>query len=132
MRKYETVLVMSPDLSENDIKEELKKIENTLQSNSAQNIKTDRWGKKELGFRMRGKPVGNYVCLTYETDNSAVQDVLTAMLRIHEHVLKFQSHRLSDKVRKVRSNPRRRSSEGSLGADDFGEVGEMDSRPVRV
>ena len=117
MRKYETVLVLNPDLSEADLKEELKKIENLVQANGGQSIHTDRWGKKELGFRMRKRTVGQYVCLTFESENSELMNSLTSVLRIHDHVLKFQSHRISDRVRKFKGNTRRSSAGGDESAD---------------
>jgi small subunit ribosomal protein S6 len=120
MRKYETVLVLNPDLSEADLKEELKKIEGQLQTNEAQSIKTDRWGKKELGFRMRKRTTGHYVCMTFESENSALIDVATSLLRINDNVLKFQTHRINEKVRKFRGNPRRTGSSMDDGSDsDF-------------
>jgi len=119
MRKYETVLVLNPDLSEADLKEELKKIEGQLQTNGAQNIRTDRWGKKELGFRMRKRTTGHYVCLMFESDNSDLIDAATGLLRINDNVLKFQTHRIPDRVRKFRGNPHRTGSNGEGSESDF-------------
>lgn len=131
MRKYETVLVFSPELTEHDLKEELKKLENTLQLNGAVEIKSDRWGKQELGFKMKGKSFGSYISITYQAKNPAIQDTLTGILRIHDRVLKFQTHRISDAVRKVRVNPKRVSSPDS-NLEDMLDLGEGDIGRVRI
>lgn len=119
MRKYETVVVMGADLPEARFKEEVTKIEGVLASLGARDVRLDRWGTKELGHRMRKHSVGNYLCFTYETENARLMDALVGQLRINETVLKFQSHRVSDKVRKVKQNPRRAAALAAE-ADDLG------------
>ncbi len=114
MRKYETILIMNPDLSEGDLKTEVSKIESQLTSHKAQSIRSDRWGKKELGYRMKKKSVGSYVSVHFEGNTSELVDEMTSLLRINEHILKFQTHRISDRVRKVRESRR------PANADDFG------------
>ena len=45
-------------------------------------------------------------------------NALTALLRINEKVLKFQNHRINDRVRKFKGNPKRKPS-SDLDGDDF-------------
>jgi small subunit ribosomal protein S6 len=121
MRKYETILIMNPDLSEADLKTEISKIEGQLTSLSAQNIQSDRWGKKELGYRMKKRSVGNYVCTRFESDSSSLIGEITSLLRINDRVLKFQTHRINERVRKVRANQRSRGGDdGSFESDSVG------------
>lgn len=122
MRKYETVLVINPDLSEVELKEEIRKIEQQLTQFGGMDIKVDRWGKRELGYEMKKRKTGYYLLVTFQSEKSDLMDNITGLLRINDNVLKFQSHRLSDKVRKFRGNPRKVASEGSdldSGDSDF-------------
>jgi ribosomal protein S6 len=122
MRKYETVVVMGADLPEAKVKEEVNRIEGFLAAQGARDVKLDRWGTKELGHRMRKSSVGNYLCFTYETENARLMEALVNQLRINDTVLKFQSHRISDKVRKFKGNPRK----ASLGSGELDELGIAD------
>jgi ribosomal protein S6 len=125
MRKYETVIVVGADLPEARVKEEVTKIEGFLASQGAKDVKLDRWGSKELGYRMKKHKVGNYLCFTYETDNSALMDALVGQLRISDSVLKFQSHRVSDRIRKFKGNPRKLNGEGVDLDDSLPEAEEF-------
>ena len=120
MRKYETVIILSPELGEGQLKDELKKFENFLSSHGATNIKVERWAKRELGFKMRKHKLGNFAFVNFETTNTAIAAEVTSILRITDPVLKFQIHRISDKVRKFKGTVRRNSSLDS--GDDFGDV----------
>ncbi len=118
MRKYETVMILSPELGEGQLKDELKKFENFLSSRGATNIKVERWAKRELGFRMRKHKLGSFAFVNFETASPEIAAEVTSILRITDPVLKFQIHRLSDKVRKFKGTVRRG---GSSDGDEFSD-----------
>ena len=121
MRKYESIVVFAPTLGEARLKEETTKIENLIQAQQGQNLKVDSWGKKEIAYPVEKHKFGHYRCFCFETDNHAIIDVLQGQLRISDSVIKFQTHRLNEKVRKFKGNPRRvRPAEG-LGEVADGE-----------
>ena len=116
-RKYETIVVLNSKLSESQLKEEVKKIEGVISTNGGQGIVVDTWGRKETTYSMNKDKYGYYVCFTYETANNQTPNGVTAILRISEPVLKFQSHLISTKKRKVKVNPKRPIPSGD--SDDF-------------
>ena len=130
VRRYETVVVMGSEVGEPQVKEEIKKIEGFLQSQGANELRTERWGLKEVGHRMRKKITGNYVCFTYQTENMSLQDALTGALRISDKVMKFQSHYLNPKVRKFKGSVRKAASTGAEGEDAV-EGNEPDFLPAQ-
>lgn len=119
MRKYETIVVFNPSLAEAVVKDETKKIEKTLESFKAQNVKVDNWGRKQIAYSVKKNGFGTYVCFTYECDDHTVSAALGSQLRIADPVIKFQTHRVSDRVRKFRGNPKRKAAGGD---DDFGDA----------
>lgn len=119
MRKYETIVIFNPSLAEAAVKDETKKIEKLLETNSGKNIKVDVWGRKQIAYSVAKNNFGNFVSFTYESDDHAIADALTNQLRISDPVIKFQSHRINDKVRKFRGNPKRKAGGGS--DDEFGD-----------
>ncbi len=114
--KYETIVVFKSDLNETQIKEEEKKIEGVLKTEGAQSVSVEAWGRKEIAYVVRKSKTGNFVCFKYQSDKSDTVKNVTNILRITDSVIKFQTHKEIEKIRKFKGNPRRpATSEG----DDF-------------
>jgi small subunit ribosomal protein S6 len=120
-RRYESVVVFNPRLSDSQIKDEVKKVENLLAANDAKVSTVDNWGKKEAAFSFNKQKYGYYVVFNYESGNHQVANALQAVLRINESVQKFQTHLIHTKARKFKGNPKRLQNPRSDGDDfDFG------------
>lgn len=105
--KYETVVVLKPELNDAQVKEEEKKIENLLKQEGATALQAESWGRKDLAYSVRKRKAGSFVCFKYESAKSDTVRNVAGVLRIAEPVIKFQTHRLADRVRKFKGNPRR-------------------------
>jgi ribosomal protein S6 len=120
-RRYESVVVFNPRLSDSQIKDEVKKVEAVLAAQNAKVSTVDTWGKKEAAFSFGKQKFGYYVVFNYETANHQAANELQAVLRINESVQKFQTHLIDTKVRKFKGNPKRLQNPRSEGDDfDFG------------
>ncbi|MEY4669403.1 MAG: hypothetical protein RL518_2102 [Pseudomonadota bacterium] len=120
-RRYESVVVFNPRLSDSQIKEEVKKVETLLAARNAKISSVDTWGKKEAAFSFNKQKFGYYVVFNYETENHQAANELQAVLRINESVQKFQTHVINTKVRKFKGNPKRLQNPRTEGDDfDFG------------
>ena len=120
-RRYESVVVFNPRLSDSQIKDEVKKVEAVLAAKNAKVSTVDTWGKKEAAFSFGKQKFGYYVVFNYETANHQAANELQAVLRINESVQKFQTHLIDTKVRKFKGNPKRLQNPRSEGDDfDFG------------
>lgn len=120
MRKYETIVVYNPALSEAAVKDEMKKFEKLLESNKAQSVKADVWGRKQIAYLVDKNSFGTFVCFNYESDEHGIANAVTAQLRISDPVIKFQTHRINEKTRKFKGNPKRKTAGNS--EDEFGET----------
>jgi small subunit ribosomal protein S6 len=107
VRRYESVVVFNPRLSEAQIKEEIKKVESLIQSQKATVTGVDTWGKKEIAYEFQKQRFGYYVAFNYESANHEAPNELKSVLRITDSVHKFQTHRIWTKARKFKGNPRR-------------------------
>ncbi len=114
MRKYEFIVLFSPDLSDDQVQAEAKKVEETLSGHGAQDVIADFWGKREMAFSIKKHSHASYVVFYFESEVGSVIDETVALLRLNESILKFQSHRISEKVRKTR--PARAKSEEQASA----------------
>ena len=113
MRKYESIVIFAPTLAESRLKEESAKVESLIKAQQGQNVSVDIWGKKEIAYPVEKHKFGHFRCFRFESDNHGIIEVLQGQLRLSDGVIKFQTHRLNEKVRKFKGNPRRvRPAEG--------------------
>lgn len=113
MRRYETVVVLSVSGGEQELKEELNRLETFLGSKGAKNLQTDRAGTKELGYKMKKQEVGHYAYFKFEVDSPTVVDEIQRTFRINDAILKFETHRVDLPPRKFKGRTRTTTSTDS-------------------
>lgn len=119
MRKYETVVIFDPTLGEDKVNKEISKVEGIIKHAGAAQLSVNSWGRKQIAYKVGRHKNGVYVEFKYESDKSDIVEVLTNQLRITESVIKFQNHRLPDRVRKFQGRPGgRQGALGDWGSDD--------------
>jgi small subunit ribosomal protein S6 len=82
MQAYETIFILQPELTEEDAESVAKLFEQVLADAESTLVKSERWGKKRLAYRVRKFWEGYYVFFEHAS---------TPDLRIHEHVIKWIS-----------------------------------------
>lgn len=125
MRRYETVVVLSVAAGEQELKDEIKKIETFLAAKGAKNVVAERAGTKELGYLMKKQSVGHYVYFKFESDAEqpkasskvlSLTEEIQGSFRINDQILKFETHRIGLPARKFKG---RTKSPGSTDSDDL-------------
>ena len=61
MNKYESVLIMKPNLTEKEKQDELDNYKKMFESFSNKEVTVEDLGKKRLAYEVRGKKEGNYL-----------------------------------------------------------------------
>lgn len=107
MRKYEAVVVFDPNLSEGDVKEESKKVQTLLETHKAHNVQSNFWGKKEIAYLVGKHRWGNFVAFNFQSESPETVSSVSNILRITDNVLKFQTHRINERARKFKGNPKK-------------------------
>ena len=97
IRKYEGVIIVHPDASEEEQKKLFRKNREIIQSFSGTINHIDTWGKRKLGNPIKRLARGNYFHITFEASGNVVAE-LERTMRINDHVLRFQHTRLDDRV----------------------------------
>jgi small subunit ribosomal protein S6 len=119
MRKYELIVVFEPNLNDSQLKDETKKVQSLLEANQAEGVQVNSWGKKEIAYLVSKNRYGNFIAFNFNGENPKLISTVSSQLRISDNVLKFQAHRINERVRKFKGNPRRKPSgeEGSEMAE---------------
>lgn len=93
MNHYETVFILNPVLSEEQIKETVKKFEDFLVSRGAKMVSKEDWGLKKLAYAIQHKKSGFYHLFEYTVDGNAVNE-LEVEFRRDERVMRYLSVKL--------------------------------------
>ena len=88
LKQYETVFIMTPVLSEDQMKEAVNKYRDLLKGHGAKVIHEEKWGLKKLAYPIQKKSTGFYHLYEYTVEGDKVQIIETAMKR-DEKLLRF-------------------------------------------
>ena len=106
MNHYETVFILTPVLSDVQMKEAVEKFKDVLKQNGATIINEENWGLKKLAYPIQKKSTGFYNLLEFEAEPTIVKKLEIAFRR-DERVIRFLTFRL-DKYAAEYAEKRRR------------------------
>ena len=93
MNHYETVFILNPVLSEDQIKETVKKYEDFLVSKGAKMISKEDWGLKKLAYAIQNKKSGFYHLFEYAVAGEAIEP-LEVEFRRDERFMRYLTVKL--------------------------------------
>ena len=97
MKRYETIFITHPELSEEDHAELEKKLRSTVATWKGDVIKLEDWGTKKLGYEIRKNNRGRYFLLEYAAAADLVRE-LERNLRLNDRILKFQTVKIDERT----------------------------------
>ena len=66
MNNYETVFILTPDLSEAQVKEAVAKFVGILKGEGAEIVNEENWGLKKLAYQIQKKTTGYYQLVEFQ------------------------------------------------------------------
>nr|WP_321395835.1 30S ribosomal protein S6 [uncultured Desulfobacter sp.] len=97
MRKYETVFIADPDMSDQAREELLERVAGIIERENGILLNADEWGLKKLSYEIKKKLRGYYVCLTYGGTGELVTE-LERNFRLSDFIMKFMTILVTEHV----------------------------------
>ena len=88
MNQYETVFILTPVLSEAQVKEAADKYKDYLVQAGAEIINEENWGMKKLAYSIQKKSSGFYLMVEYKAEPTVIAN-FELQLRRDERVLRY-------------------------------------------
>jgi len=105
LNNYETVFILTPVLSEIQMKETAEKFRNLILESEGEIINEEKWGLRKLAYPIQKKTTGFYYMFEFKSDPAFVNK-LEVNFRRDERVIRFLTFKL-DKHALLYSEKRR-------------------------
>ena len=93
MNQYETVFILTPVLSDDQMKETVAKFKKVLTDKGAEIVNEETWGLKKMAYAIQKKSTGFYCLVEFKAEPSVIKTLETAFRR-DEKVIRFQTVKL--------------------------------------
>lgn len=90
MRRYETIVIVHPSLSQEDRQPFFDKLTNLIPQPQGLLIKYDQWGYKRLAYEIKKQTRGYYLLIEYCGDGALVKE-LERNIRLDDRALKYMT-----------------------------------------
>ena len=97
MRKFETLILLSPELSAESREGILAALTGIIEREGGKLVEVDQWGMRDLAYPVRKLMRGFYVRLVYEAPAALVAE-LERNIRITDGIFKFITVKLADEA----------------------------------
>jgi small subunit ribosomal protein S6 len=88
LNQYETVFIMTPVLSEEQMKETVEKYQKFLISKQAEIVHEDNWGLRKLAYPIQKKSTGFYHLIEFKSEPEMIRE-WEVMFKRDERILRF-------------------------------------------
>ncbi|MDR1764468.1 MAG: 30S ribosomal protein S6 [Dysgonamonadaceae bacterium] len=92
MNNYETVFILTPVLSDNQMKEAVEKFKNLLEAEGSEIVNIENWGLRKLAYPIQKKSTGFYTLIEFNAEPAVIAKLETQFRR-DERVLRFLTFR---------------------------------------
>lgn len=105
LNNYETVFIVTPVLSEAQMKDTVEKFKDLMKNNKAEIVHEENWGLKPLSYEIKGKSTGFYTLIEFKAEPTFVA-TLEVEFKRDERIMRFLTVSLDKHA--VAYNERRR------------------------
>jgi small subunit ribosomal protein S6 len=110
MNQYETVFIMTPVLSDEQMKETVAKYQKYLKDKGAEIVFEDNWGLRKLAYPIQKKSTGFYYLIEFKADGNFVSDLELTYKR-DERLIRYITVKLDKHAIAYNEKKRRKAAE---------------------
>ncbi len=96
MRHYENLVIVKPTLTQEELEQEIKAVEEVITSNGGEIAATDAMGMRKLAYPIQKNERGYYHVIYYKVAPSAISEI-ERRFRINENLLRFMTVKYENK-----------------------------------
>ena len=93
LKNYETVFILTPVLSEVQMKEAVEKFKGIIKSRNGEIIHEENWGLRKLAYPIQKKSTGFYNMFEFKADGELIRQLETEYKR-DERIIRFLTVKL--------------------------------------
>ena len=93
MNQYETVFILTPVLSDEQMKETVAKFKTLLTDKGAEIVNEETWGLKKMAYAIQKKSTGFYCLMEFKAEPEVIKTLETGFRR-DEKVIRFMTVKL--------------------------------------
>lgn len=93
MNQYETVFILTPVLSDEQMKETVAKFKKVLTDNGAEILNEEAWGLKKMAYAIQKKSTGFYCLVEFKAEPTVIK-TLDVAYRRDEKVIRYMTVKL--------------------------------------
>ena len=93
MNNYETVIILNPVLSEEQVQDSISKFKDLLSSNKATLVTDELWGLKKMKYSIQNKKTGFYILFEFKASPNFITE-LEINLKRDERIMRFLTVKL--------------------------------------
>ena len=120
MRRYETITIMDPDLSEEGRAPVLERIQDVIDKEGGTLVDIDHWGNRKLAYEIRKKTRGYYARIDF-CGTGAVVDEMERFFKIDDRVIKYMTVLLEKEADPEKILAEKAAAEASAESEEAAE-----------
>lgn len=95
--RYEFTYIITPVLSDEQIKDTVRRVNNVIESNGGKVTDVEEWGSRRLAYQLNKKRNGYYVNLYFEAPGESIPRLERSM-EIDDNILRYLTLRMDKKM----------------------------------
>lgn len=93
LNQYETVFIVTPVLSDTQVKETVNKFKSVIADNGGEIVYEEDWGLKKLAYPINKKTTGFYYLVEFKANGELI-DKLETQYRRDERIIRFLTFKM--------------------------------------
>ncbi len=95
MRHYETVFVLKPTLSEEELSKKVEAVKGVITKEGGEIYNEDKWGRRELAYPIENFNSGYYFLINFKSENTHIPAKLEVFFNLDEDFIRYLTFKIN-------------------------------------